>query len=187
MIAKRRPAKTRKPEEMLRYATGHSALGPMLVALSAKGIAAILIEPEAEHLLPKLQRKFPAAHLIEDRRGLKDALGQVERLIADPARGLELALDIRGTPFQQKVWRAIRAVPPGQTASYSDIAIRIGMPRAARAVGTVCALNTLAIAVPCHRVLHKDGSPLEGPHWGGHRQLMLVAREQPARRRRRAR
>lgn len=187
MIAKRKPARKRKPEEMLRYAIGHSALGPVLVALSAKGIAAILIEQDEVHLLPKLQRHFPAAHLIEDRRGLKGALGQVERLIADPARGLYLPLDIRGTPFQQKVWRAIRAVQAGETASYSDIAIRIGMPRAARAVGTVCALNALAIAVPCHRVLHKDGSPLEGPHWGGHQQLMLIAREQPAKRRARAR
>jgi AraC family transcriptional regulator of adaptative response/methylated-DNA-[protein]-cysteine methyltransferase len=167
-------------EEILRYATGHCALGPILVAQSAKGVAAILIEQDEEHLLPKLRRKFPAAHLIEDQRGLKDTLKQVDRLIDDPARGLDLALDIRGTQFQQKVWRAIRAIPPGRTASYSDIAIAIGAPRAARAVGTVCALNTLAIALPCHRVLHKDGSPLDGPHWGGNRQLALIERERIA-------
>lgn len=181
MIARRPGAKPRhRNEEMLRYAIGHSALGPILVAQSAKGVAAILIERDEEHLLPKLRRKFPAAHLIEDRLGLKDALRQVDRLIDDPARGLTLPLDIRGTPFQQKVWRAIRAIPPGRTASYSDIAVAIGTPRAARAVGTVCALNTLAIALPCHRVLHKDGSPLEGPHWGGNRQLALIERERTA-------
>jgi AraC family transcriptional regulator of adaptative response/methylated-DNA-[protein]-cysteine methyltransferase len=183
MIARKspgRPKRARKaarPEEMLRYAIGDSALGPVLVASSTKGVAAILIEQEAEHLLPKLQRKFPAAHLIEDERGHAAVLRRVVKFIANPARGLDVPLDIRGTPFQQKVWRAIRAIPPGQTASYGDIAIGIGAPRAARAVGTVCATNTLAIAVPCHRVLRKDGTPLPGYHWGGNRQRALIERE----------
>lgn len=181
MIAQRKRAKKRaKPEEMLRYALGDSALGPVMVASSARGVAAILIEQEAENLRPKLQRKFPAAHLIEDQRGQTAVLKKIVKFIADPARGLDLPLDIRGTPFQKKVFKAICAVPPGQTASYSDIAIKIGAPRAARAVGTVCATTCLAIAVPCHRILHKDGSPLNGPHWGGNRQLMLIAREQTA-------
>ncbi|MEO8559950.1 MAG: methylated-DNA--[protein]-cysteine S-methyltransferase [Rhodospirillales bacterium] len=179
MIAKPKRAKRRaKPEEMLRYATGYSALGPLLVASSAKGVAAILIEQETEHLLPKLQRKFPAAHLIDDQRGQQGVLKKIAKFIADPTRGLDVPLDIRGTPFQQKVWKALRQVPPGQTTSYGAIAIKIGAPRAARAVGTVCAHNTLAMALPCHRVLHKDGSPLAGHHWGGHQQLMLIAREQ---------
>jgi len=176
--AQRRPRQRGKAEELLRYALGDSALGPVLVASGAKGVAAILIEQEAEHLLPKLQRKFPAAHLIDDQRGQAGLLKKIVKFIADPARGLDVALDIRGTPFQQKVLRAICAIPPGKTASYSDIAIKIGAPRAARAVGTVCAHNTLAIAMPCHRILHKDGSPLEGYHWGGNQQLMLIAREQ---------
>jgi AraC family transcriptional regulator of adaptative response/methylated-DNA-[protein]-cysteine methyltransferase len=166
-------------EEMLRYTTGDSALGPVLVASSAKGVAAILIAEEPEHLLPHLQRKFPAAHLIDDPRGQSALLKQVVRFIAEPARGLDAALDIRGTAFQQKVWRVVRAIPAGETRSYSDIAIKIGAPRAARAVGTVCARNTLAIAMPCHRVLRKDGSPLKGYHWGGHKQLALIARERP--------
>jgi AraC family transcriptional regulator of adaptative response/methylated-DNA-[protein]-cysteine methyltransferase len=183
----RRRARPRKPEEMLRYAIGDSALGPLLVASSAKGVAAILIEQESEHLLPKLQRKFPAAHLIDDPRGQRAVFKRVASFIANPARGLDVALDIRGTPFQRKVWQAIRAIPVGQTASYSDIAIWIGAPRAARAVGTVCSTNTLAIALPCHRVLRKGGLPPDGPHWGGHQQLMLIAREQPAGRKARSR
>jgi len=175
-----RSRKTARLEEMLRYATGDSALGPVLVASSAKGIVAILIDQDAQVLPARLQHKFPRAHLIDDRRGQAGVLKKVVRFIADPARGLDLPLDIRGTPFQQKVWKAIRAIPAGKTASYSDIAIKIGAPRAARAVGTVCSTNTLAIALPCHRVLRKGGAPPVGPHWGGHQQLMLIAREQPA-------
>ncbi len=181
VIAKaKRPKKRVKPEEMLRYGIDASSLGLVLVASSSKGVAAILIDQEPEQLTAKLQRKFPSAHLIDDQRGQKDVLKQVIKFIETPARGLEVALDLRGTAFQQKVWRAIRQIPAGQTATYSDIAIKIGAPRAARAVGTVCAHNTLAIAVPCHRVLHKDGSPLAGYHWGGNKQLALIARETPA-------
>ncbi len=177
IVQRKRAKKTARPEEMLRWAIGASSLGLVLVASSAKGVAAILIDQEPEQLTGKLQRKFPAAHLIDDRHGQKAVLARIIKFVDHPARGLDVELDLRGSAFQQKVWRAICAIPPGQSATYSDIAHKIGAPRAARAVGTVCAHNTLAIAVPCHRVLHKDGSPLAGYHWGGHKQLALIARE----------
>jgi AraC family transcriptional regulator, regulatory protein of adaptative response / methylated-DNA-[protein]-cysteine methyltransferase len=103
-------------------------------------------------------------------------VAQVVGLVEAPALGLDLPLDIRGTAFQQRVWQALRAIPPGTTASYSDIAERIGSPRSVRAVAQACGANPLAVAIPCHRVVRSDGA-LSGYRWGVERKRALLARE----------
>jgi AraC family transcriptional regulator of adaptative response/methylated-DNA-[protein]-cysteine methyltransferase len=165
------------PNEEIRYATGESLLGPVLVASSPKGVLAILIGENPGQLVAKLQKRFPRGHLV---RAGEDAGGLATRVIdyIDAPKGrLELELDLRGTDFQQRVWQAMREIPAGRTSSYSDIAHAAGMPRASRAVGTACANSNLAFAVPCHRVLHKGGSPRTGHHWGLHSQQALIDRE----------
>jgi AraC family transcriptional regulator of adaptative response/methylated-DNA-[protein]-cysteine methyltransferase len=161
------------PNEEIRYQMGESVLGPVLVASSDKGVVSILIGEDRELLVRSLQKQLPRGHLV---RADNPVLERVIAYIDEPEGVLEVALDLRGTEFQKKVWQAIREIPAGETSSYSDIAQRAGAPRAGRAVGTVCATNNLAFAVPCHRVLHKDGTPRQGPHWG-HTQLALLRRE----------
>ena len=161
------------PNEEICYQIGESVLGPVLVASSDKGVVSILIGEDPELLVRSLQKQLPRGHLV---RADNSVFERVIAYIDEPEGVLEVALDFRGTEFQKKVWQAIREIPAGKTSSYSDIAHKAGVPRAGRAVGTVCATNNLAFAVPCHRVLHKDGTPRQGPHWG-HTQLALLRRE----------
>jgi AraC family transcriptional regulator of adaptative response/methylated-DNA-[protein]-cysteine methyltransferase len=100
----------------------------------------------------------------------------VVALVENPGVGLDLPLDIGGTAFQQRVWQTLRSIPPGETVSYTELARRIGAPRAVRAVASACAANALAVAVPCHRVLRGDGS-LSGYRWGPERKRELLERE----------
>jgi AraC family transcriptional regulator of adaptative response/methylated-DNA-[protein]-cysteine methyltransferase len=160
--------------ETLFYAVGKSTLGGVLVASSAKGVAAILIGDDVGALVAELQANFPGATLraTDDDRLVARVVGLVE----DPSSSVDLRLDIRGTPFQQKVWAALRTVPAGVTATYSDIAIRVGDAKAVRAVASACAANKLAVAIPCHRVLRTDGS-LAGYRWGVQRKRALIERE----------
>jgi AraC family transcriptional regulator of adaptative response/methylated-DNA-[protein]-cysteine methyltransferase len=165
------------PNEEIRYGLDESVLGPVLVASSGKGIVSILIAEDPDQLVRDLQKRLPRGHLVRNTVSMKRLIARVVDYIDEPRGVLELPLDLRGSPFQQRVWQAIREIPAGRTSSYSEIAYEIGSPRASRAVGGVCALNSLAFAIPCHRVLHKDGSPTEGYHWGTHSQLALIARE----------
>jgi AraC family transcriptional regulator of adaptative response/methylated-DNA-[protein]-cysteine methyltransferase len=103
-------------------------------------------------------------------------VAKVVGLIEDPGIGLDLPLDIRGTAFQQRVWRALQQIPPGSTATYADIAKKIGVPKAVRAVAQACASNVLAVAIPCHRVIRMDGT-LSGYRWGVERKRALLKRE----------
>ncbi len=162
------------PNEEIRYAAGESVLGPVLVAWSDQGVVSIQIGHDSEQLLRNVQRQLPRGHLVraDNKALLKKVIGYID----EPEGMLDITLDIRGTEFQKNVFAAMREIPAGQTNSYSDIAQKAGVPRAGRAVGSVCATNNLAFAVPCHRVLHKDGSPRTGPHWG-HTQLSLLRRE----------
>jgi AraC family transcriptional regulator of adaptative response/methylated-DNA-[protein]-cysteine methyltransferase len=171
---RRLPDEQQIPNEEIRYAVGESALGPVLVASSEKGIVSIQLGYPPEQALRNMQKLLPRGHLV--RTGDTAMLNRVIAYIDEPEGVLDAPLDIRGTDFQKKVFAAMHEIPAGQTSSYSDIAIKVGAPRAGRAVGTVCATNNLAFAVPCHRVLHKDGSPRTGPHWG-HTQLSLLRRE----------
>ena len=148
----------------------------MLVACGERGLRAILLGDERNDLLADLQARFPDARRLEAPAELADTLGEVAGFIAAPQRSLRLPLDAHGTDFQQRVWRALRELPAGATASYTQIARRIGAPRAVRAVATACAANPLAVASPCHRVGRSDGA-LSGYRWGVARKRALLERE----------
>lgn len=166
--------------EELRYGMGESSLGPVLVAMSDRGAVAILTGKAPQAMLVDLEELFPLAELTPDQRGCREAVEAVITFIEKPVARLALALDLRGTPFQKKVWQAVRDVPLGKTRSYGDIASQIGSPRAMRAVGTACASSRHSVAVPCHRVLRKDGSPSAGDFWGDDRHRILLEREAEA-------
>jgi AraC family transcriptional regulator of adaptative response/methylated-DNA-[protein]-cysteine methyltransferase len=114
--------------------------------------------------------------LIGSDEDFKHVVAKVVGFVETPALGLDLPLEVRGTTFQQQVWQALRAIPPGSTASYAEIAERIGAPKAVRAVAQACAANTLAVAIPCHRVVRNDGS-LSGYRWCVERKRALLDRE----------
>jgi AraC family transcriptional regulator of adaptative response/methylated-DNA-[protein]-cysteine methyltransferase len=163
----------------IRFALGECSLGSILVAMTDKGVCAIELGDDPEALLRELQDRFPKATLIGGDRGFEQQVAKVVGFIKAPARGLDLPLDIRGTAFQQRVWRALRAIPAGSTATYTQIAKRIGRPKAVRAVAQACAANAIAVAIPCHRVVRSDGS-LSGYYWGVERKRALLARESAA-------
>jgi AraC family transcriptional regulator of adaptative response/methylated-DNA-[protein]-cysteine methyltransferase len=165
--------------EELRFAVGQCSLGAILVASSAKGVAAILIGDDPDALSRDLQDQFPNAHLIGGDAAFEALVAQVVGFVEAPHIGLDLPLDVRGTAFQQRVWQALRDIPPSATATYSEIAARIGSPNAVRAVAGACAANTLAVAIPCHRVIRHDGA-LSGYRWGVERKRDLLAREAQA-------
>jgi AraC family transcriptional regulator of adaptative response/methylated-DNA-[protein]-cysteine methyltransferase len=160
----------------IRFAIGQSSLGAILVAQSTRGVCAILLGDDPEVLLRDLQDRFPKAHLIGGDADFEQTVARVVAFIEAPRIGLSLPLDLRGTAFQLRVWQALRDIPVGQTASYSDIAQRIGAPTSVRAVARACAANPVALAVPCHRVLRIDGG-ISGYRWGVERKRTLLARE----------
>jgi AraC family transcriptional regulator of adaptative response/methylated-DNA-[protein]-cysteine methyltransferase len=166
-------------QEALRFAVGHCSLGAILVASSDKGIAAISIGDDPESLLRALQDQFPRATLIGGDAHYEARVAEVVGFVEAPAVGLHLPLDVRGTAFQQRVWKALREIPAGKTTSYRDVARKIGAPRAVRAVASACAANTIAVAIPCHRVVRRDGS-LSGYRWGIERKRALLDREADA-------
>jgi AraC family transcriptional regulator of adaptative response/methylated-DNA-[protein]-cysteine methyltransferase len=161
----------------IRFAVGQCSLGSIVVAQSERGICAILLGDDADALLRDLQDRFPHARLVGGDREFEAIVANVVGLVEAPRVGLALPLDIRGTAFQQRVWQALREIPAGKTASYAEIAARIGSPRAVRAVAQACAANALAVAIPCHRVVRSDGS-LSGYRWGIERKRALLEREQ---------
>ena len=160
----------------IRFAIGESSLGAILVAQSERGVCAILLGDDPDALARDLQDRFPRANLIGGDRGFEQLVARVVGLVEAPQLGLDLPLDVRGTAFQQRVWQALREIPAGQTASYSEIARRIGSPTAVRAVAQACAANVLAIAIPCHRVVRHDGG-LSGYRWGVERKRALLDKE----------
>ncbi|WP_407352530.1 bifunctional DNA-binding transcriptional regulator/O6-methylguanine-DNA methyltransferase Ada [Luteimonas sp. R10] len=163
-------------EETIRFAVGQCSLGAILVASSAKGIAAILLGDDPDALLCSLQDQFPKAHLVGGDRAYESLVARVVGLVESPGLGLDLPLDVRGTAFQQRVWQALRDIPAGRTATYAEIARRIGTPKSVRAVAGACAANALAVAIPCHRVVRSDGA-LSGYRWGVERKRALLERE----------
>lgn len=163
----------------IRFAVGACTLGDILVAATAQGICAILLGDDADALLQDLQHRFPRAQLVGGDAAFEHTVACVVGLVEAPAIGLDLPLDIRGTAFQQRVWEALRRIPAGSTASYAEIAERIGAPAAVRAVAGACAANPIAVAIPCHRVVRSDGG-LSGYRWGVERKRALLARERAA-------
>ena len=164
--------------ETIRFAVGACSLGTVLVAATAKGVCAILLGDDPDALLHDLENRFPRAELVGGDPEFESLVARVVGFVEAPALGLDLPLDIRGTTFQQRVWRALREVPPGTTSTYRAIAERIGSPGAARAVARACASNPLAVAIPCHRVVRNDGTP-GGYRWGVERKRALLAGEAP--------
>jgi len=162
--------------ETIRFAVAGCSLGAILVASTDKGICAILIGDEPEPLVRDLQERFPQADLVGAEPGFERTVAQVVGFVEAPRLGLDLPLDVRGTAFQRRVWEALRAVPAGSTVSYSELAERLGMPTAARAVAGACAANPVAVAIPCHRVV-RTGGALSGYRWGIERKRALLERE----------
>jgi AraC family transcriptional regulator, regulatory protein of adaptative response / methylated-DNA-[protein]-cysteine methyltransferase len=160
----------------IRFALGECSLGALLVACSARGICEISLGDDPETLVRALQDRFPKAELRGGESDFEQWVATVVGFIEAPPLGLDLPLDVRGTAFQQRVWQALREIPPGTTASYTEIARRIGAPNAVRAVAGACAANTLAVAIPCHRVVRNDGA-LSGYRWGVERKQALLERE----------
>lgn len=162
--------------EDIRFAVGETSLGSILVASSQKGVASILLGDDPDALVRDLQDRFPKARLIGGDRDYEALVARVVGFVEAPALGLDLPLDVRGTAFQQRVWQALQEIPVGKTVSYAEMARRIGTPNATRAVAAACAANALAVAIPCHRVIRKDGS-LSGYAWGAERKRALLDRE----------
>jgi AraC family transcriptional regulator of adaptative response/methylated-DNA-[protein]-cysteine methyltransferase len=160
----------------IRFATSVCTLGTILVAATEKGVCAILLGDDANTLMQELEKRFPRAMLISGDAEFERTVAQVVSFVETPRLGLDLPLDVRGTAFQQRVWQALRAIPAGSMASYREIAERIGAPKAVRAVAQACAANSLAVAIPCHRVVRNDGG-LSGYRWGVERKRALLARE----------
>lgn len=159
------------------YATGESTIGKILAARSHIGVCAILIGSDADALEQDLANRFPGKLLVEDAAGLHSDVTAIVRFIETPAVGLDLPLDMsHGTPFQQRVWTALRGIPCGATITYTALARRLGKPNGARAVATACAANAIALGIPCHRVLRADGT-LSGYRWGVERKRALLNRE----------
>ncbi|HVY13504.1 MAG TPA: methylated-DNA--[protein]-cysteine S-methyltransferase [Alphaproteobacteria bacterium] len=166
MLAKpvrRRPPP--RPKEVFGYAMGRSPLGAILVAVSRHGITAVMIDKSQSALPAKLQSRFPKVILRKDDADARAMLARVVAFIEKPKAKTDLPLDIRGTPFQRRVWMAVLEIPPGKTASYSEIAAAAGARRAVRAVGSTCTRSPMAYIIPCHRVVHagvggaEKGSP----------------------------
>ena len=163
--------------EEIKFAVGQtSSLGAILVASTKKGVAAILLGDDPEDLVLNLQDRFPNARLIGADRDYEALVAQVVGFVEAPRLGLNLPLDVRGTAFQERVWKALQEVPVGATVSYAEVARRIGAPKSVRAVAAACAANKLAVAIPCHRVIRNDGS-LSGYAWGVDRKRILLDRE----------
>lgn len=160
----------------IRFAIGECSLGAILVAASGRGVCAIFLGDDPEALVRDLQDRFPRAELVGGDPEFEQLVVKVVGFVEAPRLGLNLPLDVRGTVFQQRVWQALREIPVGETASYTDIAQRIGAPRSARAVAGACAANPLAVAIPCHRVVRNDGT-LSGYRWGVERKRALLNKE----------
>ncbi|HEV7364951.1 MAG TPA: bifunctional DNA-binding transcriptional regulator/O6-methylguanine-DNA methyltransferase Ada [Gemmatimonadales bacterium] len=160
----------------IHFAVGECSLGSILVARSEVGVCAIYLGDDPDVLVRELQDRFPRATLIGGDEEFEQLVAQVVGFVESPAVGLDLPLDVRGTAFQQRVWQALREIPAGSTATYTEIAGRIGAPKSVRAVAQACAANPVAVAIPCHRVIRHDGG-LSGYRWGVERKRALLQRE----------
>jgi AraC family transcriptional regulator of adaptative response/methylated-DNA-[protein]-cysteine methyltransferase len=160
----------------IRFAVGQCSLGSILVAATTRGVCAITLGDDPDELVRDLQDRFPSATLSAGDAAFERWVATVVGFVEAPRLGLDLPLDVRGTAFQQRVWKALCEIPPGSTASYADIATRVGAPKAVRAVAQACKANALAVAIPCHRIVRKDGA-LSGYRWGVARKRELLKRE----------
>ena len=162
--------------DILSYATGECALGRVLVARSADGVCAILLGADDDSLQADLAARFPEATLVANAAAVRDDLAKVIRFVDKPAEGLQLALDMRGTPLQRRVWEKLRTISLGRTVTYTELGRWISPLASPRVVAGACAANPIALAIPCHRVVRIDGD-LAGYAWGIERKRELIRRE----------
>jgi methylated-DNA-[protein]-cysteine S-methyltransferase/AraC family transcriptional regulator of adaptative response/methylated-DNA-[protein]-cysteine methyltransferase len=167
---------TKASADILSYDAADSDIGKVLVARSAKGVCSILLGESVDDLTADLGQRFPMAIVIGNALAVKDDLAKVLRYIEKPAHGLDLMLDMRGTPFQRRVWEKMRAVPAGRTVSYTELARWVSPLANPRAVARACAANPIALAIPCHRIIRSDGD-LAGYRWGMDRKRALIEKE----------
>jgi AraC family transcriptional regulator of adaptative response/methylated-DNA-[protein]-cysteine methyltransferase len=160
----------------IRFAVGQCSLGAILVAATEKGVCGVFLGDDPDALVRELQDRFPNATLLGGERGFERWVARVVGFIESPAQKLDLPLDLRGTAFQRRVWQALQKIPRGSTVSYTELAKRVGAPKSVRAVARACATNPIAVAIPCHRVVRRDGS-LSGYRWGVERKRALLDRE----------
>ena len=149
----------------------------MLIAASGKGVCAITINTDRKILLSDIKKRFPKAELTLSNNESEALMENAVKAVEQPSSRLNFNLDMHGTPFQMSVWKALRQIPYGKTASYGEIAKKIGKPKAVRAVAQACSANPVAVLVPCHRVIRSDAS-LSGYRWGAERKRKLLQREQ---------
>ncbi len=164
------------PTGELRFAVGECSLGAILVAASSIGVCAIFLGDDPQELVDELHKRFPSAALVGGDEAFERLIATVVGFVEAPSMGLSLPLDIRGTAFQQRVWKALREIPLGTTASYLDIARKLGKPESTRAIAQACAANPIAVAIPCHRVVKSDGQ-ISGYRWGVERKRRLLEKE----------
>ena len=164
--------------DTISYATGECALGQLLAARSVSGVCAILIGAGDDQLVADLAARFPKAKLVANERIVDADLAKVIRFVDKPSERLDLPLDLRGTPFQRRVWETLRTIPI-TTTTYTELARSIGAPNSIRAVAAACASNPIALAVPCHRVVGSNGD-MAGYHWGIERKRALINKEATA-------
>lgn len=160
----------------IRFAVGQCSLSAILVAATPRGLCAITLGDDPAQLVADLEARFPRARLIAGDADFEQWMAKVIGFVESPRIGLDLPLDLAGTAFQLRVWQALRAIPPGSTLSYTQLAERLGLPKSVRAVAGACAANPLAVAIPCHRVVRVDGA-LAGYRWGLDRKRTLLDRE----------
>jgi AraC family transcriptional regulator of adaptative response/methylated-DNA-[protein]-cysteine methyltransferase len=163
--------------ESLTFGIAKSSLGHVLVATGDKGVVAVLIGGSPTVVIDDLRTRFPRAHLVRDDQMHATETSQLINYIESAEEDVSFALDLRGTEFQRKVWRAVRKIKIGETTTYTDLARSIGAPKAIRAVANACSINPFAFAVPCHRVLHKERALSFSPNRGNDRQRPMVDRE----------
>jgi|SRR5437879_4598425 len=171
-----RDTRISSPGAQIRVAIVRSSLGYVLVARSAKGVCAILLGDSPSLLERDLRRRFSQVRLLGSDADTESLAAEVARVVENPRLSLDLPLDVRGTAFQHRVWRALREIAVGSTASYAEVAQRVGAPRSVRAVAQACAANPLAVLIPCHRVVRRDGA-LSGYRWGIERKRALLTLE----------
>lgn len=175
-VRDREKARPRAGEDEIRFVIGESTLGLVMVATSARGVCSVMLGDERDPLHRELVIQFPDAALIQGGPEAEAVSKDIIAYLESPTKHLNMSLDLRGTDFQRRVWKALREIPVGETVSYTELADRVGRPRAVRAVARACAANSLAVVIPCHRVVRRDGS-LSGYRWGTERKRALLVRE----------
>ncbi|GAA5494134.1 bifunctional transcriptional activator/DNA repair enzyme Ada [Rubritalea halochordaticola] len=159
--------------EVIRFAVGECSLGAVLVASSEKGICALFLGDDPQELVHDLEKRFGKAVLLGGEKDYEEIVAKVVGFIESPSQKFDLPLDLRGSVFQMKVWKALAGIKYGETVSYAELAQRVGMPKATRAVASACGANPVSVVIPCHRVVRADGS-LSGYRWGVERKKRLL-------------